>query len=418
MNFFTTILMLLAIAAAGITASAQSRFRVEVEQQIVDSTLLIDFYIQKTVGEDFVLGSSNFAVRVSHQYLDMTRMRKVPGFAGKWDISASPRSYASMGLGGDTYVALTIKKRTGNSGKGYAVTSERERIGRVAIPITDFCGTNTVSWITDPIAINSFDLKDLKPYAEFVNPAPDFAFQPIPEAPKVQIKEDSNVICAGQSLTLITPFKGAMQWLYEGKPIEGATGSTLVVTKPGNYAVRALHCIRNVDSAPVEVQVNPLPEALRITQINDTLMASDGENYQWYFENEPMEGATEKFIKPSKSGVYKVETWNSCGAAMSDEFDYVINKTDTIKNITEFVVYPNPSLGDAVVRYNVLEAGYVSIKIFNMLGELVVTLTEAYHKPGTYELPFVATELGYGAGVYFVRMNHAGTTRTIRVIDL
>jgi hypothetical protein len=418
MNLIVKILALLLLAVLGIPVFAQSDYRLEVEQQVADSTLLIDFYIQKTSGEDFVLGSSNFAINVSHQYLDMSRMRIEPGFAGKWDMATDPKSYISMGLGGDTYVSLNVKKRTRKSGKGQPVTVVRERIGRVAIPIIDFCGENTISWIEGPIAINSYDLADIKPYAEFVNPRPEFPFSDAPASPLVQIEEDTNTFCVNKSLTLTTLYKGEVQWLRNGQPIAGATRSTYQATQSGQYAVRALHCIRNVDSEPVEIFVEPLPEPLTITQSYDTLIASVSDNYQWYYNNQLIEGATNRSLLAVQEGTYKVQTSNACGVTTSEEYNYVISGTKHVNNITKFEVYPNPSFGDAVVSYNILEAGNVSIKVYNMQGKYVATLTDTYYQPGEYQLPFRAHEYGYGAGVYYVRILHKGITKTSRILEM
>jgi hypothetical protein len=419
MNFIGKTLTLLLVAMLSTPVFAQeSTYRLEVEQQVADSTLLIDFFIQKTSGEDFLLGSSNFAINVSHQYLDMSRMRFEPGSAGKWDRATDPKSYISMGLGGDTYVSLNVKKRTRKSGKGQPVTAVRERIGRVAIPIIDFCGKNTISWIVEPIAVNSYDLVDIKPYAEFVDPLPDFPLSDAPETPLVQIAEDTDTFCISKSLTLTTSHKGEVQWLHNGQPIAGATRSSYEASQAGQYAVRALHCIRNVDSEPVEIFVKPLPEPLTITQYYDTLTASASDNYQWYYEDQVIEGATDRRLLAVQEGAYKVQTSNACGVVASEEYNYVISGTKSVKNITKFEIHPNPSFGDAVVSYNIPEAGNVKIKVYNMQGKYVTTLTDAYYQPGEYQLPFRAQEYGYGAGVYYVRIFHKGITKTLRILEM
>jgi hypothetical protein len=64
--------------------------------------------------------------------------------------------------------------------------------------------------------------------------------------------------------------------------------------------------------------------------------------------------------------------------------------------------YPNPFNPTTKITYSVPVDGFVSISIFNILGEKVTTLINANVKAGNYELTFDATNIA--SGMYLYRM--------------
>lgn len=64
--------------------------------------------------------------------------------------------------------------------------------------------------------------------------------------------------------------------------------------------------------------------------------------------------------------------------------------------------YPNPFNPSTQIEYSVGKEGFVSLKVYDVLGREVKTLAEGYHKPGGYKILFDASELS--AGVYFYRL--------------
>ncbi|MBN2570855.1 MAG: T9SS type A sorting domain-containing protein [Ignavibacteriales bacterium] len=64
--------------------------------------------------------------------------------------------------------------------------------------------------------------------------------------------------------------------------------------------------------------------------------------------------------------------------------------------------YPNPFNPATVIEYNIPEAGNVSIKIFNILGQEIATLMNTFQNAGKYKVSFTANNLA--SGVYFYRI--------------
>jgi len=64
--------------------------------------------------------------------------------------------------------------------------------------------------------------------------------------------------------------------------------------------------------------------------------------------------------------------------------------------------HPNPFNPSTVIRYSLQEEGYVSLRVFNILGETVGSLVQERQGAGEYSVTFDAT--GLGSGVYYYRL--------------
>jgi hypothetical protein len=76
--------------------------------------------------------------------------------------------------------------------------------------------------------------------------------------------------------------------------------------------------------------------------------------------------------------------------------------------------YPNPFNPTTVVPYAVPEQSQVSIRVFNILGQIVQTLYDGQQQPGRYEVRFDGQALS--SGVYFIRMQAKGNVFTKKMM--
>ena len=65
--------------------------------------------------------------------------------------------------------------------------------------------------------------------------------------------------------------------------------------------------------------------------------------------------------------------------------------------------YPNPFNPTTKIEYSIPKAGYVSLKVYNSLGELVTTLFAGQQHPGNYVATFDGSHLASGVYLYEFR---------------
>ena len=64
--------------------------------------------------------------------------------------------------------------------------------------------------------------------------------------------------------------------------------------------------------------------------------------------------------------------------------------------------YPNPFNPSTTIEFSISERGYVTIKIYDILGKEVSTLVNEDKQPGSYEIKFNGTNLS--SGIYFYEL--------------
>lgn len=78
--------------------------------------------------------------------------------------------------------------------------------------------------------------------------------------------------------------------------------------------------------------------------------------------------------------------------------------------------YPNPFNPATNIKYDLPKNGFVTVKIFDILGKEIETLVNEKQTPGTYEVNWNASR--YPSGVYFYRLVTDGFTDTKKMILL
>ncbi|MCS7053125.1 MAG: T9SS type A sorting domain-containing protein [Ignavibacterium sp.] len=79
-----------------------------------------------------------------------------------------------------------------------------------------------------------------------------------------------------------------------------------------------------------------------------------------------------------------------------------------------FQNYPNPFNPLTNIRYNLPKESFVTLKIYNSLGQEIVTLVEDFQQPGSYEVKFAAPNLA--SGMYFYKLEADGVSLTKKMI--
>ena len=76
--------------------------------------------------------------------------------------------------------------------------------------------------------------------------------------------------------------------------------------------------------------------------------------------------------------------------------------------------YPNPFNPTTTIQYKLPEASFVTLKVYNVIGEEIKTLVSEYQSPGQHNVMFDASELSNG--VYFYRIKSGQYTDMKKMI--
>jgi len=193
-------------------------------------------------------------------------------------------------------------------------------------------------------------------------------------------------ICEGNAQTFAAP-AGFTTYTWSN----GLATQEITVDQSGSYSVvvqDASGCISPA-SDPLDVAVNPYPVAT-ITPTETMLMASAGDQYQWYQNGiEIPEGTDQSFeLNLLEYGVYTVAVTDNGCTTVSDEFTYLITGNETGE--AKWVVYPNPF--ESTLRFESFGSGVTEVEMVDILGRQVqrfsfqnnTTISTSALEAGTY----------------------------------
>jgi parallel beta-helix repeat protein len=140
--------------------------------------------------------------------------------------------------------------------------------------------------------------------------------------------------------------------------------------------------------------------------------------------NAPRVYAYTDSLKNSGNGniFYRLKLIDNDGSFQySSEVEVLVKTTDVTTTVTPSVYalsqnYPNPFNPTTTITYQLQKSGYVSLKVYDMLGREVVTLVNGNKQPGSYSAIFDASRLS--SGTYIYRLQAGSFTETKKLVLL
>ena len=78
--------------------------------------------------------------------------------------------------------------------------------------------------------------------------------------------------------------------------------------------------------------------------------------------------------------------------------------------------FPNPFNPATIISYKLNQSGYVTLKVYNLVGQVVKTLVGEYQEVGTYSKQFDASELSAGIYLYKLQVNNFTSVKRMTLI--
>jgi len=192
----------------------------------------------------------------------------------------------------------------------------------------------------------------------------------------------SNQICPGTCIDYInlSVYANSYQWNFPGANPDTSTAinpTTICYPSPGSYDVQLIATNANGSDTLLltnYITVYPTPPAQSITQIGDTLFAIAGTGiYQWYFNGNIINGATDYFYVATSSGDYNVIATDSNGCEVEAVINNVVAEIQFAVGSSQLAVFPNPVKDKFTIHDSQFTSGTaVEISIYNVLGERVL----------------------------------------------
>ena len=221
-----------------------------------------------------------------------------------------------------------------------------------------------------------------------------------PSPPTITPSEQQS-ICEGSTVVLTSSSGIAYSWS------NGGTAQSISVDETGSYFVTVTdenNCSR--PSAPVLVNVYPLPPTPTITENAGLLQASpsSGYTFKWYLNGNLISGASSSFYLPTQNGVYMVEIFdnNDCSSVSAPYNFQSFGIEEFAQGFSK--LYPNPFATKSKLLINMSKPAYVNIECIDIIGKKVSSIYQGSLPSGIVEIEIDAQKLGLAPGTYILNV--------------
>ncbi len=220
-----------------------------------------------------------------------------------------------------------------------------------------------------------------------------------------------NFLCPGTCVDFFNFSYNALTyiWSFPGATPDTSTAANPVnicYANPGSYDVQLIVSNSNVidtlfRSSYITVYPSPPPQA--IAQSGDTLFANQGAtSYQWYFNGNNINGATDYFYVAAQGGDYNVVATDINGCEVEAAIFNIVAGLQSTVDSRRLTVFPNPA-GDEIKiqKLQGKSETAIEISIYNLVGEKVMTKRQ---ETGIRNQEVAVDVSALSEGVYFIEI--------------
>lgn len=264
---------------------------------------------------------------------------------------------------------------------------------------------------------NQYQIKEVNKFCSTISAASNVSllYAAVPQAPVGTAAQS----CGPGTVTLSAsgaPSNGHYAW-YETQdsanpyPVQISTFTTENISKDKTYYVASVNSLgcegpRTAVTAKVVTLAQP---TITVVDLN-TLQSDYDAGIQWYLNDQPIAGATNKTLHVTQSGVYKLSFTNQ-GCTISTEKQFAVTG---VENLPEGIqVYPNPVSSKGGVTIEVAGSDEAFGTLLNALGVSVNSIrftSGGVKQVATHDF---TTE---SSGIYFVKISQGNKVTVVRIV--
>jgi hypothetical protein len=218
--------------------------------------------------------------------------------------------------------------------------------------------------------------------------------------------------CEGDGVTLSTE-ANMSSYLWDST---GSTTPTTYVTESGDYFVTVTNQL-GCEGISNSILVDVTPMIVPVILENGNILTADppGSGYQWFFNGNPIPGATDISYEALGSGNYQVQYTGPNGCpAISYILEFTFS-TGIIENsvFNSLDLFPNPGKGHFIIKGDLSSIEDVTIAVTNMLGQQLLPAIQI-NSSNQFEEPIDISP--FANGVYFIQVFTTDGLHTIRYV--
>ena len=162
--------------------------------------------------------------------------------------------------------------------------------------------------------------------------------------------------------------------------------------------------------------MNAIPSAPVVTAAGAVLTSNAATGNQWYYEGNPIAGATSQtYTVTHNTGYYWcVVTTNGCSSPVSNKVWVLVTGIGSQQVASEFIVYPNPSKGLFTISLNGVEQGTYTVEVTSNLG-VTIWKMENVAISGSFKTEVDIRPAPSGVYIVLIRNNENHQVRKVLV---
>lgn len=300
----------------------------------------------------------------------------------------------------------------------YALYSSSDN--SVVTPLTSGTGTDLQLQVPSNLVssgLNNYVVKGSNKYCTGLdsNTSASITFVPKPSTAPSAV---SSLSCGQGSVTLTAsgaPNDGYYNW-YDSLnaitpyPSTSSIFDTPILSKSRTFYVSSVNSL-GCEGARTAVEakvVNLDPAVITVVDIH-TLRSNYENGNQWYFNDQPIVGATNQILNPAKSGIYRVEV-SSQGCKVFAQKEFLVTGFEE-NNSNALRAFPNPVSGLTTIEVDSDIA--VKGEIFNAIGSRISMISfTSYGNTQRSQFNFSKES----SGLYLIKVEQGNEIKFLRIV--